>query len=115
MNPLIHNLKILPQYFEEVLIGKKTAEVRKNDRNFAEGDKIVLHEYVGERYTGRTVAARITYIERDEQYCKEGFVILNFVLLDPFYKVSNDAFINLFDMFCDTKRELEELRKELKK
>lgn len=115
MNPFIHNLKEYPQYFEEVRTGKKTAEVRRADRPFAVGDQIVLHEYDGERFTGRTVAARITYIEKDEEYCKEGYVILNFVLLDPIFKVSNLAFINLFDMFCDTKHELEELRKELKK
>ncbi|HGS9342764.1 DUF3850 domain-containing protein [Clostridioides difficile] len=31
---MIHELKILPQYFKEVVNGNKNFEVRKNDRSF---------------------------------------------------------------------------------
>lgn len=31
---MIHELKILPQYFKEVVNGNKNFEVRKNDRGF---------------------------------------------------------------------------------
>ena len=37
-----HALKILPEYFEDVVIGKKTFELRKNDRGFALGDILTL-------------------------------------------------------------------------
>jgi hypothetical protein len=40
-----HELKIAPQFFKQVLDGSKRYEVRKNDRNFAVGDEIVLKEY----------------------------------------------------------------------
>lgn len=36
-----HALKILPEYFEDVVIGKKTFELRKNDRGFALGDRYI--------------------------------------------------------------------------
>jgi ASC-1-like (ASCH) protein len=42
----IHELKILPQYFNDVQDGSKNFEIRKNDRGFAVGDKIILKEYI---------------------------------------------------------------------
>ena len=41
-NMKVHNLKIKPQYFKDVVSGIKTFEVRKNDRNFKVGDLMVL-------------------------------------------------------------------------
>lgn len=41
----IHELKILPQYFEEVLKGNKTFEIRKNDRDFKIRDILILKEW----------------------------------------------------------------------
>ena len=38
-------LKILPQYFEEVIKGNKRAELRLNDRDFKVGDIYELEEY----------------------------------------------------------------------
>lgn len=32
--PTIHELKILPEYFEAVVSGDKRFEIRKNDRNY---------------------------------------------------------------------------------
>lgn len=34
----IPSIKILPEYFEEVLAGRKRAELRLNDRNYKKGD-----------------------------------------------------------------------------
>ena len=51
---MIHELKILPQYFKEVISGSKTFEIRKNDRNFCIGDRLVLKEWENGQYTGRT-------------------------------------------------------------
>jgi len=42
---MIHELKILPQYFCRVLDGSKTFEVRDNDRGFQPGDGVRLCEY----------------------------------------------------------------------
>ena len=39
---MIHELKILPEYFNAVISGEKTFEICKNDRPFHKGD---LNEY----------------------------------------------------------------------
>lgn len=45
MNPKIHELKIWPPYYREVVNGVKTFEVRKYDRDFRVGDILILKEY----------------------------------------------------------------------
>jgi len=42
---MTHELKIWPQYFNRVLDGSKTFEVRKNDRGFQFGDSVILKEW----------------------------------------------------------------------
>ena len=77
---MIHELKILPQYFRAVLEKRKTFEVRKNDRPFAVGDGICLREFdplSEHEYTGRVWYGNITYILNDPLYCKKGFVIMS--------------------------------------
>ena len=76
----VHNLKIKPQYFKDVVSGIKTFEVRKNDRNFKVGDLMVLETYDNEKFTGDFVNTEITYILDDPKYCKKGYVILGFKL-----------------------------------
>lgn len=58
----IHNLKILPEYFEAVVRGEKTFEIRKNNRDFKVGDLIFLLEWNGEEFTDRYAMRLITYI-----------------------------------------------------
>lgn len=41
---VIHRLKILPEYFEAQKNKVKTFEIRKNDRNFKIGDRLMLYE-----------------------------------------------------------------------
>lgn len=62
-----HNLKILPQYFENQISGQKTFEIRKHDKNFRIGDEIRLNEIdaeLGKPYkpTGRACIVEITDI-----------------------------------------------------
>lgn len=42
--PTIHELKILPEYFEAVVSGNKRFEIRKDDRNYKKGDILRLNE-----------------------------------------------------------------------
>lgn len=74
---MLHQLKILPQYFEAVLSGNKTFEIRKNDRNFQVGDQIELNEYTAENgYTGKSTKCDISYVMTDTEFVKEGFAVL---------------------------------------
>lgn len=75
----IHELKIWKEYFEEVFMGRKTFEVRKNDRNFQKGDILILKEWDNEKqeYTGRQMARGISYILNGGQFGVEnGFVVM---------------------------------------
>jgi phosphoribosyl-ATP pyrophosphohydrolase len=84
----IHELKILPQYFNAVQDGSKTFEIRKNDRKFEVGDKIVLKEFergadnfidvrIKTGCTGKEITKEISYILDGGQYgLEEGYCIL---------------------------------------
>jgi len=72
----VHKLKTLNPYFEDVYKRAKTFEVRRNDRDFKVGDILELNEWTGTGFTGRGIAANVTYILSDPAYCKDGFVIL---------------------------------------
>lgn len=72
-----HELKLDPLFYNHVVKGDKTFEIRKNDRNYQVGDIIRLRpfdretsEYVGDN----VVTKRVTYITNYEQ--KDDFVVL---------------------------------------
>ena len=62
----IHDLKIWPQFFDAVVDGRKRAELRKNDRDFRDGDILNLREFdpYQEKYTGRGVTVLVTHVQR---------------------------------------------------
>jgi len=70
------HLKTWPKYFDAVERESKTFEIRRNDRPFTIGQKLVLHEYDPDedKLTGRTLERFITYITDWEQ--KPGFVVM---------------------------------------
>lgn len=76
---MIHELKLLPTYFEEVLSGHKTFEIRKKDRPFSEGDLLALNEYDADKkyYTGKSCLVYVDYILDDANYCKDGYVVMS--------------------------------------
>lgn len=71
---VVHDLKSWPQFFRDVVRGAKTVEMRLNDRNYHEGDILVLREWDppskgpcpssewGGRYTGSVVLAEVRHI-----------------------------------------------------
>ena len=71
-----HFLKLSPKFYVPVERNTKPFEVRKNDRDYKVGDILVLGEYSEGEYTGRSMSRKITYILDDNEYCKEGYVIL---------------------------------------
>lgn len=63
---LIHDLKIHPEPFRAVQANKKTAELRKMDRDYQVGDLLRLKEFDPDssEYTGQFVLAEITHITK---------------------------------------------------
>lgn len=60
---MIHELKTLPVFFQAIVDGRKTFEVRRNDRGFEPGDKLFLREWSLETgYTGRTAEVCVPYV-----------------------------------------------------
>lgn len=62
----IHELKSWPDNYQPILEGKKRFEIRKNDRNFREGDILHLREWNPRgwecvAYTGRHLYATVDY------------------------------------------------------
>lgn len=80
-----HVLKTDPAVFQDVLDGKKTFEIRFNDRGYQVGDLVVLKEtkFTGQQmksgeplvYTGREIQKRISYV-LSGYGLHEGWVIL---------------------------------------
>lgn len=74
-----HELKIKPEFFEPVLSGHKTAEIRCADRPlpFCAGDELWLREFTTEEgYTGRDVYRVITHVTDLKGYMP-GYVMLS--------------------------------------
>ncbi|NQV91679.1 DUF3850 domain-containing protein [Candidatus Woesearchaeota archaeon] len=61
---MIIEKKIYPQYFEEVLNGNKTFELRLADWDCQKGDTLILKEWDPETkdFTGRVVEKEIGYV-----------------------------------------------------
>lgn len=61
---MTHALKTWPGYYAQVASGKKPFEVRKNDRDYKTGDRVLLQEFDPntEKYTGNEMEFRIGYI-----------------------------------------------------
>lgn len=56
----IHELKLWPEYFNAVLKGDKTFEMRKNDRDFKLGDILVL-KYFDPDYDSKIIKGGTFY------------------------------------------------------
>lgn len=69
-----HDLKSLSENFLSVHSG---VQIRKNDRNYQENDRIFLRE-IGEdgQYTGRSQAGVITHVIDKFEGLQDGYVVL---------------------------------------
>lgn len=72
-----HYLKTWPEPFQAVWDEIKPWEIRKNDRNFCEGDSVFLAEWCPEEkdFSGRVFCATIPFVLRDGFGVPEGYCI----------------------------------------
>ena len=72
----VHDVKLGTTFFDDVKTGRKTFELRKNDRGYKKGDTIVMHEYKDGTTTGRTIEKKIVYMLEDFTGLEDGYCIL---------------------------------------
>jgi hypothetical protein len=74
----VHYLKTLTPFFNDIVSGIKTFEVRKNDRYYEVGDTLILEDFDPDtqKYKRGWVSKQIIYKLDDRQFVKEGYVIL---------------------------------------
>lgn len=74
----IHELKIAPKYYKEVLAGFKKVEIRFNDRDYQVGDVLFLNEWsrVTKRYTGSQIRRKVAQVYKDMPGLKGNYVLL---------------------------------------
>jgi hypothetical protein len=82
-----HELKTWPEYFEAIIRGDKSHEIRKDDRGFAVGDVLHLREWdptedpnshdTALGYTGRSMDVDVTYVSRRDAGVPDGFVVMS--------------------------------------
>lgn len=74
-----HELKTWPEFFKDVISGKKKFEVREDDRGFEVGDTLWLQEWdpKSKAYTGHEIRVKVTYILRRLPMLAEGYVIMS--------------------------------------
>lgn len=94
--PVTHDLKCWPGPFQALLVGDKTAEWRKADRDYQVGDTLHMQEWVphfaadgtlkdGE-YTGRTLDLTVTHIIREGYGIPEGYCMMSVRLLSSLHQ-----------------------------
>ena len=75
-----HEIKTWSEYFDDIINGKKTFEVRLNDRDYKVGDKLILREWnnvIGE-YTGREHDVKVIYILEGGNFgVQAGYVVMS--------------------------------------
>lgn len=80
---MIHDLKIERSYLLEIIEGRKTFEIRKNDRDYHIGDYLDLREYDAATclYGSLNAVVYVTSSCSDERFVKDVFVVMSISLL----------------------------------
>jgi len=67
----IHDVKSWPEFFSAIEAGHRHHELRRNDRGYAVGDRMILREFDPQtnNYTGRELWVKITSMTSSAQKC----------------------------------------------
>lgn len=84
---MIHHLKIDPEHFEAHLAGRKSFELRIDDREFpyAEGDTLHLIEFDRFRrcFTGRNLTRVVVSVLREHEGLARRYCVMSLRELEP--------------------------------
>lgn len=78
---VIHQIKLGAEFFDDAAAGRKSFELRKNDRNYKEGDVLEMEEVKDGKKTGRKCSKRIVYMMENFEGLEDGYCILGCELL----------------------------------
>ena len=73
----VHDVKSIQPHFDDVCSGKKTAELRLDDRDYQVGDLLRQHEYVCGELTGNVIAHEITHKLKGAPWLADGYCMLS--------------------------------------
>ena len=76
-----HQIKLESEFFDDAAAGRKNFELRKNDRNYKEGDVLEMEEVKDGKKTGRKCSKRIVYMMENFEGLEDGYCILGCELL----------------------------------
>ena len=76
-----HQIKLEAKFFDDAAAGRKSFELRKNDRNYKEGDVLEMEEVQDGVKTGRRCSKRIVYMMENFEGLENGYCILGCELL----------------------------------
>ena len=81
---VLHELKTWPAPFRDIKRGLKTFEYRKNDRDYQEGDDLLLREWAPDSgYTGAEALVSVPHLIRGPDFgIRDGFVCMSIKLCD---------------------------------
>ena len=80
--PTVHQIRLTSSYYDDVLEGRKTFELRKNDRGYGVGHILELMEFAEGRNTGRVIRAEIVYMLEDYTGLEDGYCILGIRVIE---------------------------------
>jgi hypothetical protein len=65
---MIHSVRSWSMFYQDILTGARTSDIRLNDRRYAVGDQMRLMEFdpVKFAYTGQEQMVEITYIQTNK-------------------------------------------------
>jgi len=76
---MVHRLKTWDEFMMDIATGKKSFEVRLDDRGFDEGHVLLLEGWdnTEKKYTEKVIEAEVTYILYGGQFgIEEGYVVM---------------------------------------